>query len=272
MHENVTIDLKDVQITLLLPLWGRAVETQKKHPKLKDNSAAEIINRLDYNFTTIANNIHPVTRHEWIARSIHIDRTIQEFLVKYPKATIVNVGCGLDTTFDRVDNGSLYWYDLDLPDVIELRKKFIPEENRRKFISCSFLDESWFSELHIEENVLFMAAGVLYYFAENQVKDIFNKISGCFHGSEIVFDAASPLGIQAANKRVIQGSGLDEKSFLKWGLQSSAEIPKWNSKIEVIKEYPMYKNMMKGLSLKNKLFARMSDNYKIMYMVHLRFK
>jgi len=118
MPENINIELKDVQLTLLLPLWGRAVETQKKHPKLIDNSAAEIISRLDYDFTTIASNIHPVTQHEWIARSIHIDKTIREFLVKYSKATIVNVGCGLDTTFNRVDNGSLFWYDLDLPDVI----------------------------------------------------------------------------------------------------------------------------------------------------------
>lgn len=118
MPDNIAIDLKEVQITLLLPLWGRAVELHQRKPKLIDNSAAELISKIDYDFTTIAKNIHPVTRHEWIARSIHIDRTIKEFLLKYPKAAIVNIGCGLDTTFNRVDNGTLHWYDLDLPDVI----------------------------------------------------------------------------------------------------------------------------------------------------------
>jgi O-methyltransferase involved in polyketide biosynthesis len=270
MPENIAVDLKAVQITLLLPLWGRAVELQKKHPLLIDNKASEITNKLDYDFTMIAKNIHPVTQFEWICRSIHIDRTIKEFLLKYPKATIVNVGCGLDTTFDRVDNGNLCWYDLDLPEVIELRKKFIPESERRKFISCSFLNDCWLSELHAEENILFIAAGVLYYFEENQIKDIFNKLSLSFPGTEIVFDASSPIGVKAANKQVIQGSGLDEKSFLKWGLQTATDIPKWNNKISIIKEYPMFKNMMKGLSFRNKIFAKLSDHYKIMYMVHLK--
>lgn len=271
MHKNIAVELKDVQITLLLSLWGRAIETQKRKHLLIDKSAIEIIDKIDYDFTTIAKNIQDITQFEWIARSIHIDRAIKEFLIKYPKATIVNIGCGLDTTFDRVDNGSLFWYDLDLPDVIELRKKFIPETERRKFISCSFLDDSWFGKLHIEENVLFMAAGVLYYFNESQMKDIFNKISSAFPGSELVFDAASSMGVKTANKKVIQSSGLDEKSFLKWGLDTAAEIPKWNNKIEVVKEYPMFKNMMKSLVLKNKIFAVISDHYKIMYMVHLRF-
>ena len=270
MSEKINIDLGNVQVTLLLPLWGRAMETQKRNPSLTDKTAYEIINKIDYDFTTISNNIHAVTQHEWIARSIHIDRTINEFLMKFPKATIVNIGCGLDTTLDRIDNGELFWYDLDLPDVIELRRKFVLEGDRRKFISCFFLDDRWFSEVHIEDNVLFMAAGVLYYFDENQLKEIFNKISSSFTGSEFVFDAASSFGVKTANEKVIASSGLDQRSYLKWGLDTASEISKWNNNIEVIKEYPMFRKMSKGLKLKNKIVAIISDHYKIMYMVHLR--
>jgi O-methyltransferase involved in polyketide biosynthesis len=271
MPNNIKIELGYVQTTLLLPLWGRAVETKKKKPLLMDKTSVDIINKLDYDFTTIAKNIHPMTQFEWVARSIHIDRTIKEFLAKHPKATIVNVGCGLDTTFDRVDNGSLFWYDLDLPDVIELRRQFISEGERRKFISCSFLDDSWFSEIHVEDNVLFMAAGVLYYFEESQMKNIFNKISASFPGSEFVFDASSSFGIKIANKKVIEGSGLDEKSFLKWGLETASDILKWNNNIKSAKEYPMFKNMTRGLKPGDKFAAFISDHYKIMYMVHLKF-
>ena len=215
-------------------------------------------------------NINSITQYEWIARSIHIDRTIKEFLLKYPKAAIVNVGCGLDTTFNRIDNGQLFCYDLDLPDVIDLRRKFITEGDRRKFIACSFLDDNWFKELHIEDNVLFVAAGVLYYFEEYQLKEIFNKIASYFPGSEFVFDAASSFGVKTANKKVIENSGLNEKSYLKWGLNSASEIPAWNNKIKVVKEYPMFRKMLKGLKLKTKILAFLSDYYKIMYMVHLR--
>jgi len=225
MSEKINIDLENVQVTLLLPLWGRAMETQKRNSSLTDKTAYEIINKIDYDFTTISNYIHAVTQHEWIALIIHIDRTINEFLMKFPKATIVNIDCGLDTTFDRIDNGELFWYDLDLPDVIELRKKFVLERERRKFISCSFLDDRWFSELHIEDNVLFMSAGVLYYFDEYQLKEIFNKIASSFPGSEFVFDAASSFGVKTANKKVIESSGLDQRSYLKWGLDTPRKFP-----------------------------------------------
>jgi O-Methyltransferase involved in polyketide biosynthesis len=272
MSDKINIELGNVQTTLLLPLWGRAVETKKKKPLLIDNTAVEIISKIDYDFSIISKNIHDITQFEWIARSIHIDRTIKELLSQHPNATIVNIGCGLDTTFDRIDNGKLLWYDLDLPDVIELRKKFIPQSERRKFIACSFLDDKWFSEITVKDNLLLMAAGVLYYFEETDIKEIFRKISENFRKCELVFDAASPMGIKTANKKVIQNSGLDEKSFLKWGLLNALQITEWNNKIELIKEYPMFKKMTKGLNLKNKLMALISDHYKIMYMVHLRIK
>jgi O-methyltransferase involved in polyketide biosynthesis len=270
MSDKINIELGHVQLTLLLPLWGRAVETKKKHPVLMDKTASEIIDKINYDFTTISKNIHPVTQFEWIARSIHIDRTINEFLKKHPKGTIVNIGCGLDTTFDRIDNGKLFWYDLDLPDVIELRKNFIAEGERRKFISSSFLDDGWFSQLHLEDNALFIAAGVFYYIEEKQMQEIFNKMVIAFPGSEVIFDAASSLGVRMANQKVIEGTGLDEKSHLKWGVERASDIPKWNNKIEVVREFPMYKRMKKGLSLRDKFAAYMSDRYKIMYMVHLR--
>ena len=270
MTDKIAIELGNVEITLLLPLWGRAVESLKKNARLTDKTSVDIIEKIDYDFSVISANIHPITRFEWIARSIHIDKAIREFILQYPKATIVNIGCGLDTTFERVDNGDLFWYDLDLPGVIELRRKFIPESKRRKFISRSFLDDSWFKDLHIDENVFLIAAGVLYYFEENQLREIFNKIVSAFPGSEFIFDAASSIGVKTANKEVIKKSGLDEKSFLKWGVQTAGEIKKWNNKIAVIEEFPMFKNMTKGLSFKNKFYAKMSDHYKIMYMVHLK--
>ncbi len=272
MIEKISIELGSVQITLLLPLWGRYIETKKKKPLIVDKTAAEIIGKLDYDFAKIASEIHPVTQLEWILRSLHIDKAIKNFLEKHPKATIVNIGCGLDTTFDRVDNGKLFWYELDLPDVIELRKKFIPESERRRLISASFLDDGWLNELHVEDNILFMAAGVFYYIEASRMKKFFNKIASSFPGSEIVFDAASPLGVQAANKHLIERIGLDEKSFLKWGVQTANEISAWNDKIEVVKDYPIYKGMTKGLNLKHKFMAYSSDKYKIMYMAHLRMK
>lgn len=271
MPEKIAVELGNVQKTLLLPLWGRAVETQKPRPLLVDKAAAAIIDRIDFDFSAMAKNISTMTQVAWIMRSLYVDAAIKKFSEKYPLATMVNIGCGLDTTFERVDNGSFYWYDLDLPDVIQLRRNFIRESERRKFVACSFLDDKWSQELMVVENVLFMAAGVFYYFEEYQIRELFKKIADLFPCSEVVFDASSPIGVRVANKVVIKSSGMDEGSFLRWGLKSVREIESWDDRIKILDECPMFKNLRRELPFRNRLGPFISDALKIQYMVHLRF-
>lgn len=267
MSDKVRIDLGSVQRTLLLPLWGRAVETQKRKPLLVDNTAVEIIGKIDYDFSTIDRNISPVTQMAWIARSLYIDRAVKRFLHKHPKATFVNFGCGLDTTFERVDNGTLTWYDLDLPDVITLRKNFVRENQRRKFLAYSMLDESWIGRVHGEAGVMFVAAGVLYYFEELQVRKLFSALADSFPGSELVFDACSQLGVRVANEKVIKSGGMDENSILKWGLVSANDLRVWDNRICVIDEVRLFKGMRTSVGFGGIL----SDVLNIMSMVHLQF-
>jgi O-methyltransferase involved in polyketide biosynthesis len=272
MSKKVPIKLRSVQETLLLPLWGRAVETRKRKPLLVDTTAMEIIDTIDYDFTTIATNISLITQLAWIARSLHVDRVVREFLERHPRGTIVNIGCGLDTTYERVDNGSLLWYDLDLPDVIALRRQFVTDGERRRHIASSFLDDAWFAEVKVEDSILFIAAGVFYYFEENQMKHFLSRLAGLFPGGEVFFDAASPLGMRTANKVVIQAGGMDQNSFLKWGIQSAYDIQSWDSRIRVVEEFPMFKGMKRRVSFKEKIGTWMSDVLKIMFMVRLVFQ
>ena len=271
MTDKIKIDLGSVQKTLLLPLWGRAVETKKPKPILIDTAAAEIINKIDYDFSTITAKIRFVTQLAWIARSFHIDNTIKSFLSFHPDAHIVNIGCGLDTTYERVNNGKLSWYDLDLPDVMELRKTFMHETENRKFITASLLDDSWVSYIKNRDNVFFIAAGVLYYFDETQVRQFFSLLADKFPYSEIIFDAVTPQGLNAANKGVIKDSGMDESAYLKWSIKNSRALQSWDSRINIINEYPLFKEFKKPLSFKEKYGTFLSDLFKIMFIVHLRF-
>jgi O-methyltransferase involved in polyketide biosynthesis len=271
MPGKISIELEHVQETLLLPLWGRAIETRKLKPMLRDNVAVEIIDKISYDFSTIAGNINEITRHAWIARSLHFDRAIQKFLQTHPRGTVVNIGCGLDTTFDRIDNGTLMWYDLDLPDVISLRKKFIPEQGRRRCIACSVFDESWRDEIVINDGVFFFAAGVLYYFDEAQIKNLFAVLASSFPDSEIVFDGASPLGVRVSNEKVLKAGGMDKDSGLKWGIDNLKSIQSWDPRFHLLEAYPLYKGMKKGLPMKVKWGTFLSDRLRIMFMVHLKF-
>ena len=106
----------------------------------------------------------------------------------------MNIGAGLDTTFYRIDNGLTHWYDLNLPAVIKLRKKLIPETDRTTCIAKSFLDPSWCKDIKNTEDGVFMtASGVLPLIQEAQVKQFFLLLADNLPGNEIVFDAQSTL-------------------------------------------------------------------------------
>jgi O-methyltransferase involved in polyketide biosynthesis len=263
-------DLGSVQKTLLLPLWGRAEEAKKAHPMLVDRTAVEILAAIDYDFSTIARNISFVSQLAWVARAIHTDRTIREFLALRPEATVVNLGCGLDTTFERVDNGRLRWYDLDLPDAIALRERYIAPTERRRSVARSLLDDAWMSEIERGDEVFFVASGVLYYFEEAQVRAFLTRLADEFPGSEAVFDAVSPRGVRMANRRVIQAGGMDETAILKWGLERVKDLEAWDSRMAVLEAYPKFRGLKSGLSLKEKWGMQVSDWLGIMWMVHLR--
>ena len=109
MGDKLKIEKGTIQETLLLPLWGRAAESAKDEPRLVDEKALEIIERIDYDFSEIEQT-QAMSQHGWVARALHIDRMVLDFIRRHPKGTVVNVGCGLDTTFYRVDNGEVLFY------------------------------------------------------------------------------------------------------------------------------------------------------------------
>jgi len=268
MAEKIRINLGNVQKTLFLPLWGRAEESKKQKPLLVDETAIRIIEQVDFDFSQITQNIDDLSQIAWIKRSLCCDEVIKEFLTRYPEGTIVNIGCGLDTTFERIDNGKLKWYDLDLPDVIELRSKFVKENVRRKFIVASFLEKGWLENIEISGNVLFIAAGVFYYFEESTIKEFIIRLIDTYPNSEILFDVSSPLGVKVANKKVVERSGLDEQSHLVWGLENKENILSWDARIRIIETYYYYQTQVIGI--RNRLMGKLSDILGIQYMIHLR--
>ena len=270
MVHSSEIKLGNVQETMLLPVWGRAIETQKPKPLLVDNKAVSIINSIPYDFTVIAENVRALSRLSWIARSIFFDNKIKAFTSVFPEATIVNIGCGLDTTFDRVDNGEIRWFDLDLPDAIEFRRKYIAETGRSHYISKSVFDTSWYDTVDKKGNVMLLIAGVLYYFDENEVNSLFHDFHTFLPGVEIVFDYASERGIKLSNKVVLEKGGMDKSAYLKWGINDITEIEHWADYIQIISHAPMYKEFKKNYSFFHRIGMSLADAMGIMSLAHIR--
>jgi O-methyltransferase involved in polyketide biosynthesis len=268
MNKKIKVELGDVQKTLFMPVWARAVETQKNKPILVDKTAVKIIDSVDFDFSPMSQNVPEISQIAWIARCKRFDHIVRDFIQRHPNGTVINIGCGLDTSYERINDRSILWYDLDLPDVIELKKKFLNESDNRKYIPCSFLDTRWFDYIIIKDKVLFISTGVFVYFEESVIREFIIKVADRFNESELFFDVTSPKGVEIANM-VIQKSGLDSRSFFKWGLTDKAIIQSWDNRINLVATYYTFKIDGLGLSEGDQEIA-ISDSLDIQYMIHLK--
>src|SRR5512138_3249963 len=129
LTEKVLQSLEGVSETLLMTLYVRARESQRPDAMIHDDKAVEMVNRIAGDFSRLR-----MQRHDEIAvimRMRKFDKHAREFLSRNPDGVVVHIGCGLDTRFERVDNGQVEWFDLDMPQVIELRKILITNQSNR---------------------------------------------------------------------------------------------------------------------------------------------
>ncbi len=238
---------------------------------LIDRTALEIVERVNCDFTRLISQVPELNRIAWIVRCTCFDRLIKDFIRRYPRATIVNIGCGLDTTYERINNGSILWYDLDLPHVIELRKLFINETMNRKFIACSFLDINWYRNIDCPERILFVAGGAYYYYEQKVIRTFLIKLCLLFPSCELLFDVTSETGVRTTNK-VLRKTAIDDKYFLKWGLKSTNTILSWTPRLRLLGKYYTYKQEGITMNLKNRILGWISDALDIQYIVHFKIK
>jgi methyltransferase (TIGR00027 family) len=230
--------LSDVAETLLIPLYIRAIESQRPDALLKDEQAVALVRQMDYDFSRIKQaKIDEEVRVALVLRNREFDRYARGFLARYPEAVVVHIGCGLDARFERVDNGKVEWYDLDLPEVIELRRKFIGGEGaRHHFLACSVLDSAWLNAVsfHRQRPFLFLAEGVLMFFEEAQVKSLVATLKEHFPGAELVFDAFSPFFVWANNRRVAR-TKIGTRCH--WALKRGKDLERWSDGICLLDEW-----------------------------------
>lgn len=275
MNGKVKIELGEVQKTLLIPLFGRAKEYEKPVALVKDKYAKEIIEKIDYDFEAAFSRVPFQFTLNCVIRAHHIDTALLRVIEKHPNATIVNLGAGLDTTFHRVDNGKIFWYDLDLPDSIYLRRRLIPESDRNKFISKSVFDTSWFKDIKIRgSKVFFISAGVLVYLKEPEIQRLFLEMIPEFPGGEIMFEIYSKKLIWLRNHALARGQMKSELFRpMQWGVNSAGEITKWNPRIRILDEFPYYSRIKLENYWDEKTLTpiKIMNFFRVMKMVHLQF-
>ena len=238
MSETTNQNLSGVSETLLVTLYLRAMETQRPDALIKEEKAVELVTRMGHDFDRIRQiPMKEVNKVVPLLRTREFDRYAQDFLRRHPEAVVVHIGCGLDSRFERVDNGQVEWYDLDFPHVIELRRKLIGDVRERyHFLACSALEDAWMEAVsaHRQRIFLFMAEGVFPYLEEAQVKWLVLRLRDHFPGAELVFEALSPFELWVGNLRLAI-SKLGARAH--WGLRRGREIEGWGDGIRLLDEW-----------------------------------
>jgi O-methyltransferase involved in polyketide biosynthesis len=180
----MSVELSSLEKTLVVPLWHRA-QASKAHPELlNDVKAIELVNHLDYDFSIFEQCFTVEDSFRSAARARQFDDKLRAYISTHPDASIMNLGAGLDTAVYRVDNGSIEWYDLDLPNVIALRKQLLPETDRVKYFAKSLFDMSWCADIdHTDNGIFIVAKGILWFFEEAEIQALFLITRRCAAGS-----------------------------------------------------------------------------------------
>ncbi|MFE7712329.1 class I SAM-dependent methyltransferase [Streptomyces sp. NPDC057486] len=224
-----------VQETLLIPLYGRAVEHRKRDAALRDGRAAEIVAGLSYDFGRFDGLPSLVGT---VLRTVLFDSWVRDFLATHPSCTIVEIGTGLNTRYERVDNGRARWFELDLPDVIEVRRSFFSDTPRRTMIAASVTDSAWAEAVAAGSDgpYFFSAEAVLPFLDETDVRAVVGMIAARFPGSRLALDTAGPAFISGQN-------GYDALSKvaarMRWSCAGPDDLTRWRSGIELVASHTL---------------------------------
>lgn len=217
-------DLTGVPRTLLVPLACRAIESTRPDAILHDPRAVALYNALGGSRDFLL-GMDENDQLFSVMRMRQFDTYARAFLARHPGGLVVDIGCGLDTRFERLDDGQMHWLGLDLPEVINLRQQWLPNAGRCQTIARSMFDLDWLDEVErINKPVIFLAEGVFPYFSTREVKPMLLAMARRFPAGELVFDAMSPFVIWLhKSSSILKRSG----AHARWDAKNPAELEAW---------------------------------------------
>jgi O-methyltransferase involved in polyketide biosynthesis len=216
--------------TYLATLYGKALDAAAEQPILGDQLAASAVARIDYDFQAL--KLPKGAAVSLPLRALHFDQWTRAFLAANPEATVLHLGCGLDTRVYRIDPGpKVRWFDVDFPDVIALREQLYPEREGYRRIGSSVTDLAWLDAIPKDTPVLVVAEGLVMYLPEKDGTALFRRITEQFPGGQIAFDAYSRLMVRLVSRlAVVRGAKVE----LVWGIDDPRDLEKQVPKLRLV--------------------------------------
>jgi O-methyltransferase involved in polyketide biosynthesis len=251
--------------TLLIPLYSKATESRRPNPIFVDEKAQEILDAIEYDFERL--KIPRKTTISLCIRAKKLDEYTRGFLASHPEGVVLHLGCGLDSRCVRVKRGNAEWYDLDMPKVIELRRKLYEETPTYHMIPSSVTDFGWMDAVSPGGRpVLVIAEGLLMYLSEPDVRALILRLKEAFPGCELACDVYSVM----TAKRAKGISSLKETgATIRWGIDDPRAIEAWAPGIQLKEEwYFAHAGEVSKLGLGYRLAFRLAGLFKVANRAH----
>jgi O-methyltransferase involved in polyketide biosynthesis len=223
-----------VEWTNLCTLYLRAYESRLEHPVLGDRAAAEAVDRIDYDFARMRRAALPWSNQFLVAlRAKQLDVWAADFLRRHPDAVVLHLGCGLDTRAFRLEPaGGVQWFDVDVPQVIDLRRKLYADSDGHRMIGSSVTDPGWLDQVPTDGPALIVAEGLLMYLTDAEIRDLLKRLTDRFETGELLADLLSPWGPRFSNSPLL--SKASTSGITKWGTKDGHELPEWNPRLSLV--------------------------------------
>lgn len=218
-EEKIVPILNGAAETMLQSFYARAMYSKNPKHKFKDKKAEEIVEKLDYDFSRASKDA--AMSGGVVARTVVLDELVSDFIRKNPDCTVVNIACGLDTRFYRMDNGKITWYNLDLPETIAVRDSVYGETGRVSTIGCSCFDPAWPSQVTKRGKMLFIIEGLTMYLTREQVGQMLQIIRNNFDNAYVIMECLCPKFV---NKEGVEKSIQSTGAVFTWGANSFEEL------------------------------------------------
>ena len=271
------IEKNTVQETLVIPLFGRLICSERFPELFADPEAKRICDSLDYDFAEKRKKMESTAglfgALEVAQRQYDLCCEVKDYLRDHPRAAVVNLGCGLDDTFRKCDNGLCRGYNLDLPDVVAIRNELLPAGEREENLACDLTDHAWMDAIDASDGAVFFASGVFYYLKTEQVRALFCALAERFHGCVLAFDACNERGAKLMRKTWLKEAGITDVSAF-FSLEDERELEAWSVSFASVtaKSYMRgYRDIYAGVGAVHKLMIRFCDRLVRMKIVRIEF-
>jgi len=281
---ELNININDISETAFLTLQCHALDAQSGRPLLNDTSAIQTLGLLKDHFAGSDRVLHKKLFENKVKSSLithtalrakKYDAYIQSYLERFPEAAVVNIGCGLDHRLERVDNGKITFYDLDLPDIMDIKRQIFPEKGRYKQISGSVFDFEWIDRIQ-NDHVILVAEGVFMYCREQDVKALFINLQEKLNNPEIVFEVFNSRWLKGWRRKMMEFKlkkelKLGEGTAFQFGIPDSDTIESWDKGMKLMDDWS-YLDSDELNSFFMKLLRKNSAVRKVQWTVHYQFQ